>query len=551
MRKTVASLLGVAVLGALFLTPAQAAVKAGSLCPKANKTMIAAGTKLTCVKFGKKLIWAKGAKPSTSGAQPKPAPTTSQDAATHSPPTPVATPIPTPSPSPTANRFYTPPKLALPNPITFANITSRVAEIPTYAYSGMQMTLTANSNNKGANVETEIMKGPNLGPSYYDPLESYLKKENILYANFRKPTKAIFYLYPYQDTEYMTGIAQKEFPTRPDVAAAVASIYGGKSCEEANRHDSPMRQLVYGPTPIGFLPAGVCPGGDWAGISGVLHEYSHEIQQIQFWSDVTQDQRDRGVKFPCWQIEGQAVYSGLLSTNSLEEFLASANNPNRPQVGAQTHGAVTGGPIYWSPSDVEKWLIDQSNTKTCHDSNYFALGYSLGFLTVEALSAIGGPEAPMAWLSRLEADESKNQAFSEVFGITWDAAVPILSNVVSQLAMQAYDPPAFGTYQVKDTSNVVTLTGEEGCAAYDASDPQTTRAKLQVLVDGHWLDVPTIEESWNKDSSCDRIIGQPWLVTLKVALDHGVQYRFQYLGLVNMGSKDEALRPISQSHVYG
>ena len=127
----------------------------------------------------------------------------------------------------------------------------------------------------------------------------------------------------------------------------------------------------------------------------------------------------------------------------------------------------------------------------------------------------------------------------------------ILSNVVSQLAMQAYDPPAFGTYQVKDTSNVVTLTGEEGCAAYDASDPQTTRAKLQVLVDGHWLDVPTIEESWNKDSSCDRIIGQPWLVTLKVALDHGVQYRFQYLGLVNMGSKDEALRPISQSHVYG
>ena len=60
MRKTVASLLGVAVLGALFLTPAQAAVKAGSLCPKANKTMIAAGTKLTCVKFGKKLIWAKG-----------------------------------------------------------------------------------------------------------------------------------------------------------------------------------------------------------------------------------------------------------------------------------------------------------------------------------------------------------------------------------------------------------------------------------------------------------------------------------------------------------
>jgi hypothetical protein len=527
IRGNIAKGLFMALIAALIPTSAFSAQKIipGNTCKIVNQKVIYLSKTYTCIKLGKKLVWNKGVA--------------------------IVTSAPTPTPTAKANAFYTPKKLDLPNPITFSNIASRVSEIPYYNYLGIQKTLLNNQSNPGAKVPMEIVNGPNLGSSYYDLLESYLVKENTLYANFRKPTKAVFYLYPFKDVEYMTDLAQKEFPTRPDAAAAVGEIYDGKSCEEANRHDSPMKQLVFGPTPVGVLPAGVCPGGDWAGISGVLHEYSHEIQQMQFWNDVNHDQNDRGVKFPCWQIEGQAVFSGLLNKDSLEEYLAAAASPNRPQVGAQTHGPVTGGPVYWTPKDVEKWLIDQSNTVTCHDSNYFALGYSLGFLTVEALAAIGGPEAPMAWLARLEADESKNQAFSEVFGITWDAAVPILSNVVSQLAMQAYDPPADGTYQVKDQNNIVTITGDEGCAVYDATDPQTTRAKIQVFIDGHWLDVPTIEETWNKDSRCNPIIGQPWLVTLKVALDHGVQYRFQYLGFVNMGRRDTFGRPISQSHVYG
>ena len=236
----------------------------------------------------------------------------------------------------------------------------------------------------------------------------------------------------------------------------------------------------------------------------------------------------------------------MLTIDNLADFLKASESPIRPQLGSQTRDDARNGPMYWPPEEVQKWLVDQSNTLTCHDSIYFNLSYSLGYLNTLALAAIGGAEAPMAWLARLQAGESQNQAFSEIFGITWDAALPILSNVVSQMAVQAFDPPAAGKYVAKDQKNIVSITGEEGCAVYDAADPQTTRAKIQVLVDGQWLDAPAIEETWSKDSRCARIIDHEWMVTIKLALDHDAQYRFQYLGEVNMGERDFFGRPISQ-----
>ena len=68
----------------------------------------------------------------------------------------------------------------------------------------------------------------------------------------------------------------------------------------------------------------------------------------------------------------------------------------------------------------------------------YALGYTIGYLTVEALSAIGGPTSSMGLNTRAalygvgEVKEKEfNQIFQHVYGISWNEAMPILAKVVS------------------------------------------------------------------------------------------------------------------------
>ena len=78
-NKFVTYLLAILIPISFGLLPAQAAVKAGSTCPKAGMTSTSAGKNYTCIKSGKKLVWSSrtdesnGVKMSSS---PKPQPET-------------------------------------------------------------------------------------------------------------------------------------------------------------------------------------------------------------------------------------------------------------------------------------------------------------------------------------------------------------------------------------------------------------------------------------------------------------------------------------------
>jgi hypothetical protein len=58
------------------------------------------------------------------------------------------------------------------------------------------------------------------------------------------------------------------------------------------------------------------------------------------------------------------------------------------------------------------------------------LGYTVGALTVEALVAIGGPQAVMALYSLGAVDQDFETAFQNVYGISWADASTILSKVL-------------------------------------------------------------------------------------------------------------------------
>ena len=84
MKKTLAALVAVILLGVSLALPASAAVKAGAKCPSKGQVKTTQGKKFICIKSGKKLAWNKGrviADPISQPAldnppsQPAPAPT--------------------------------------------------------------------------------------------------------------------------------------------------------------------------------------------------------------------------------------------------------------------------------------------------------------------------------------------------------------------------------------------------------------------------------------------------------------------------------------------
>ena len=59
------------------------------------------------------------------------------------------------------------------------------------------------------------------------------------------------------------------------------------------------------------------------------------------------------------------------------------------------------------------------------------LAYSIGFATVEALIAIGGPQSTLALYTLGAKGEDWPTAFKHVYGISWDEGSTVLSKVLA------------------------------------------------------------------------------------------------------------------------
>jgi len=390
-------------------------VKAGNACTKVATTSFASGMKFTCIKSGKKLIWSKGVAISVSKY-------------------PVLRPV------------------EGPYGITWDNIVSKFNDISVAAWLDAQATIKRNQNlpNAGKNLVSYISPGALKVDPLIGEAENLLKRDFSLFARFPSYPKVYFVALTTAEREE----TEKNLSTIHNVTfinQSIDAMYGINSNSPAGSVFSAPKctgsysgRNIFTSTAAAVI-VGVCPSLDGRdvhtdGVHAMAHEYIHMIQSA------FAPGREYP-KTPCWMIEGEPEWGQAAVSENFSEYLKVQNlHPYRlTQSGLNFENTTS---REWTATEVAQYLSDSLNVSTCSDTNQYAYSYSLGAATTEALVSIGGSESIFALHQRVVSQMLYEQAFKEVYGISWSDAVPILAKVVAKKITLSWLSTAL-TYQTK------------------------------------------------------------------------------------------------------
>ena len=371
----------IALLVALIPAVAVSAPRAtpGGTCKVLNQKVTNLNKSYTCIKSGKKLIWNKGV-----GIKPTP------------------TPTPTHTPTPT------------PKELTFSNISENVDAIAFNVYSKYQ-TLMATDYKGSIKVNTIIW--PNTVPVNKNSAAAYQIASKI-FQNFKQPDEVFAIYYTFADKEW----AKNQVAMR--AGKDVANFQFGYSCPNAMRCWDGSASITLDWQAIAHFgasnPGGAIHGAEFNG-EIQIHEFTHSISFFQL-------KPNRGNYYnltPDWFAEGHASVTGKLgASTSFEDYKAlrdEAHRRSRPQSDIKDY----------RPENVLRFLESFMKYPEASTIQRYYL-YTLGWSTIEALAAIGGIDSPMNLFLETVNGLTFKQAFKKVYGIEWDAAAPILAEVVSK-----------------------------------------------------------------------------------------------------------------------
>ena len=400
--------IAIALLLALA-TPVHAATpKAGAKCTKAGITATAAGKKFTCVKSGTKLVWNKGvtvkAAPKVDVKPVEPTPT----------PTPTATPTPTPTATPTPTPTATPTPTPTLKDLTFSNIVENVDAIAFNVFSKFE---THMATNYQSSIKVNTIVGPNTVPVNKNSADAFRIGSKI-FQNFKQPDEVFAIYYTFADKEW----ARNQIAIR--AGQNVADFQIGYSCPSAARCWDASASITLDWKAISHFGASD-PGGalSTSELNGEIqiHEFTHSVSFFQLYPI-------RGNYYnltPDWFGEGHASFAGKLGAyTSLEQYSAhrrQVHGGNRPQSDIKDY----------RPENILRFYESFSKAPEVSPIQRFYL-YSLGWSTIEALAAIGGIDSPMNLFVETSKGLTFKQAFKKIYGIEWEAAAPILAEVVSK-----------------------------------------------------------------------------------------------------------------------
>ena len=368
MKRVTFTLVLALVLSLQLNASATAATKAGAVCAKVNSTKVVSGLKLTCVKSGKKLVWKA-----------------------------VAT-------EPAA-------------PTSFDNLLANYKGIPAAAWKSTQGNIASNTL---ATPPLEILLGPNTKMPYEKSIvELALKKLTGIFKNFAQPPKQTTLFYNYKDLKWATdSLSTFRNPFQ------VNDTYADQAIEHCPTEYFCRGSFGNYAEGTGLIITSVAlPEGQWIDyfdLSGALdiHEFTHTIQKAQF----LEAKKNTHNGYPHWFSEGQPQVAAFTGANNT----LSAYKEMRLKV-MDVPAKGLGG---YSPEDISRFYKLQS--EDVRDLATSDLKYTIGYITVEALTALKGIDSTMNLVKAVAAGDTYEQAFKKIYGVEWSYAEPILAQVVSK-----------------------------------------------------------------------------------------------------------------------
>ena len=341
----------------------------------------------------------------------------------------TAQPTQTATDAPTHTATHVPIQTASPfvSQITFSNIVSLRQEIPRVVWESAKNEVKSNYESSRSLVELKVLVGPNTTLYFNDNEEAY-RDAIAFWAQFPQPPEYIALSYNFEDKPW----AVSEFKKLPfywegmERAVEAPCEYIPEACNGANAG-------IYGSSGVGVGVVGIYPpdASDPYRLGPLqIHEYTHAVQAAPWIGEGDPNRGHQTLPSACWLGEGQAHLAGLaVGSDSLEEYLQIRKRQVRshPVEGFNDYSAAA--------------ILEYYRDTDCipGKSPEYDLGYTIGYLTVEALSAIAGPTSSMGLNTRAAlygvgevTGKEFNQIFQNVYGISWDEAMPILAEVVAQ-----------------------------------------------------------------------------------------------------------------------
>lgn len=274
----------------------------------------------------------------------------------------------------------------------------------------------------------EIFIGPNTKPFYLNPVKAAQAIIDAFpKANYSGDTFYIYY--NFKDSAW----AKKTFQSLISVSEYenISRNQGNRVIE--NMCDSKAKscfgsQAITSESGNGLVLLGVPnalnnydPTSSYRFKTGMLeaHEYFHLLQDAALFGEIRGD-----VKWPpLWILEGGGEYvqNAVINKSSFTKYL--------------DFRALDAKELYRKKATyTDKYVIKYLNSSLLseNDSKYdHWLSYNLGSRFIEILVALKGQDSLLALIAELGNKVVFAQAFENVYGISWEKAVPIIAKVVS------------------------------------------------------------------------------------------------------------------------
>ncbi len=308
--------------------------------------------------------------------------------------------------------------------VTITELISNINNIPKYAWNDYQRISKENDIFENDSFEIII----NIGPStnlYFLDNEKYIQKGISFWQNFNLPEKYYGFFYNYGDLDWATS----ELTTTGFEGGMARAPCRDGICSGANSG------IYQRPPHFGVGVFGIHSGDSVDNYRyGPLHihEVTHTVVASQWIGNTRNPQQSANDATPCWLNEGIAHAAGIsLGVETYEEYLDMRSSQVRArhiQVPFNDYSASTVLDYY-----------NKSIPGDCIKNPDYVLGYSIGYLTVEAMNAMSGADSAMHIYSVMGSGKDFEEAFEMIYELSWNDAKPIFAEYVSMVITNLFN----------------------------------------------------------------------------------------------------------------